>query len=130
MSQKVYGEKDAACRHGERRKQRSLIHAGILTDMHPQYLPILGPRGHYFRLAGPFLRNHRKSRMLESHLRSGDVALSRFTSGSAADTTGWSPVTISLGPTSLPYSFLLASLSESIDAPSRDTPAKSPLDRE
>jgi len=41
MSQNVYGEKDAACRHGEQRKQRSLIHANILTDMRPEYLSIL-----------------------------------------------------------------------------------------
>jgi hypothetical protein len=41
MSQNVYGEEDAACRHGEQRKQRSLIHANILTDMRPEYLSIL-----------------------------------------------------------------------------------------
>jgi len=41
MSQNVYGEKDAARRHGEQRKQRSLIHAIILTDMRPEYLSIL-----------------------------------------------------------------------------------------
>src|SRR5712664_3134586 len=68
--------------------------------------------------------------MRSTHLRSGDVVLSRLTSGSAAGTTAWAPVTISLAPISLPYSFLLASLSVSIDAPARDTPAKSPLDRE
>jgi hypothetical protein len=40
MSQNVYGEKDGACRHGEQRKQRSLIHANILTDMCKEYLSI------------------------------------------------------------------------------------------
>src|SRR5271157_5496129 len=64
------------------------------------------------------------------YMRAGDVSSSRFTSGLAAGITAWVPVTISLAPISLPYSLLLASLSGSIDAPSRDTPAKSPLDRE
>jgi hypothetical protein len=44
MSQNVYGEKEAACRHGEQRKQRSLIHANILADMRPEYLSILGSK--------------------------------------------------------------------------------------
>ena len=68
--------------------------------------------------------------MRAAYFRAGDVWSSRLTSGLAEATTVSLPVTISLAPISLPYSFLLASLSVSIDAPSSDTPAKSPLDRE
>ena len=64
------------------------------------------------------------------YLRAGEVESSRLTSGWAEAGAVCPPVTISLAPISLPYRFLLASLSASIDAPSRETPANSPLERE
>ena len=64
------------------------------------------------------------------HLRDGDVLLSKSTSGLAEGRIGEPPLTIFFALISLPYNALLASLSASIDAPVRDTPANNPLERE
>lgn len=65
-----------------------------------------------------------------TYLRDGDVLSRTSTSGLAAGTTAWPPEIISFAVICLPYKALLASSSVSIEAPSSETPANSPFDRE
>lgn len=81
-------------------------------------------------LAQPADRNRHYWHGFLGYLRLGDVWSSRSTSGFAAAGTGLSLVMIDFALIDSPYIFLFASLSESIEAPSNDTPANIPLLRE
>jgi len=65
-----------------------------------------------------------------TYLRDGDVLSSTSTSGLAEGTTAWPPEIISFAVICLPYKALLASSSVSIEAPSSETPANKPFERE
>ena len=68
--------------------------------------------------------------LIRSYFLAGEVLSRKPTNGWAAEGTDAPPSTIALALIALPYSALFASSSESMDAPSSDTPANKPFDRE
>ena len=72
----------------------------------------------------------RPSCLIRSYFLAGEVLSRKPTNGWAAEGTDAPPSTIALALIALPYSALFASSSESMDAPSSDTPANKPFDRE